>query len=136
MVESGWSSGTRDAIRLGNGLMDAGLLHHVHHSHPFENGHFFYSFHDLHSSPYVMAQSRYHMVISCNVDFSHFFNDRRSEMGDSKTIEDREYNGDGSESGISAPRTRDGSIQSSELTAAHTVDSTSKCSTPHPVIDY
>ncbi|KAJ0392359.1 hypothetical protein P43SY_003357 [Pythium insidiosum] len=37
MEELSYVSSTSEAIRLGNALLDAGLLHHVKHARPFEN---------------------------------------------------------------------------------------------------
>lgn len=55
MRDSGWVNNEKDAERMGNGMMDAGLLHHVTHAQPFQNSHLFYHFHEsFNATPYIM----------------------------------------------------------------------------------
>jgi len=44
LVEEGIASNAADAIRIGNLLLDAGVFHHVHQAHSFENKYLFYRF--------------------------------------------------------------------------------------------
>ena len=44
LVDEEIASDAADAVRLGNLLLNAGLLHHVQNAHPFENAYLFYRF--------------------------------------------------------------------------------------------
>ena len=44
LVEEGIASDEEDAVRIGNMMLNAGVLHHVLDAHPFENKNLFYRF--------------------------------------------------------------------------------------------
>eukprot|EP01012_Entosiphon_sulcatum_P061788 TRINITY_DN8764_c0_g1_i1.p1 TRINITY_DN8764_c0_g1~~TRINITY_DN8764_c0_g1_i1.p1 ORF type:complete len:601 (+),score=82.13 TRINITY_DN8764_c0_g1_i1:24-1805(+) len=46
LVRQGYATGPASAVALGNRLLDAGLLHHVHHEHRFKDEYLFYRFAD------------------------------------------------------------------------------------------
>ena len=44
LVDEGIASNEKDAVRVGNILLNAGVFHHVQDAHPFENNYLFYRF--------------------------------------------------------------------------------------------
>lgn len=44
MIENGYVDCEAEAVRVGNAMMDAGLIHHAKHHHPFENSSSIYYF--------------------------------------------------------------------------------------------
>ena len=44
LVDENIASDEEDAVRIGNMMLHAGVLHHVQHAHAFENAYLFYRF--------------------------------------------------------------------------------------------